>query len=103
MIIVAYFLQSFVEFKNFRSQFQCFQLYKFNQSWRQEVFMAELYRTDNHPEGISELPQYVILCGVIYRTVTQSDGKSKIPQYVIRGGKIYRTNKHPNGYNALQN
>jgi hypothetical protein len=63
--------------------------------------MAELYRTENHPKGFSELPQYVILCGLIYQLVIKDDIKVKVPHYLIREGKVFRTNKHPDGYNEL--
>jgi hypothetical protein len=41
--------------------------------------MAELYRTENHPKGLSELPQYSILCGLIYKLVIHDDKKIKVP------------------------
>ena len=43
--------------------------------------MPELYRTENHPKGLSELPQYEIRCGLIYRTVVHDDGYIESPQY----------------------
>jgi len=62
---------------------------------------AELYRTENHPEGLSELPQYVILCGCIYKQFIHRDKKIKVPHFIIRQAKLFRTKKHPEGYSAL--
>ena len=53
--------------------------------------MPELYRTKDHPNGSSELPQYEIRCGEIYRTATHDEGYINLAQYEIREGKIYRT------------
>ena len=63
--------------------------------------MPELYRTENHPKGFSELPQYEVRCGEIYRTETNEKGYIQPAQYVIREGKIYRTENHVDGYNPL--
>ena len=60
---------------------------------------AELYRTENHPKGLSELPQYVVLCGMICKEVIQEDKKIKVPHFIIRQSKVFRTKKHPDGYN----
>ena len=66
------------------------------------IFMAELYRTEHHPNGFREVPEYVILCGLIYQLVFDGEKKVKLPHYIIREeGRVFRTPKHPDGYNAL--
>ena len=62
---------------------------------------AELYRTENHPKGSSELPQYVVLCGCLYKQVAKEDKKIKLPYYIIRQAKLFRTKKHPDGCSTL--
>lgn len=46
--------------------------------------MPELFRTKDHPNGSSELPQYEIRCGEIYRTATHDEGYINLAQYEIR-------------------
>ena len=44
----------------------------------------KLYRTENHPQGWSGLPDYEIRDNQIYRTVSHPKGWSGLPDYEIR-------------------
>ena len=37
----------------------------------------------------------------IYRTLNHLDGWSGLPDYEIRGSEVYRTLSHPNGWSGL--
>ncbi len=63
-----------------------------------ELREGKIYRTAHHPLGISSLPDYEVRAGdMIYRTVHHPLGISGLPDYELRSGKIYRAKSHPAG------
>lgn len=65
-------------------------------------WIANLYRTINHPLKWSGLPDYEIRDGKLFRTLNHPMGWSGLPDYEIRGDeKVYRTLHHPLGWGGL--
>jgi hypothetical protein len=52
--------------------------------------MPKLYRTNNHPMGPSDTPDYIIRDGLLYRTIHHPGGWTENPDFELKAdGKIY--------------
>jgi len=49
-----------------------------------EIREGKIYRTENHADGYTALPQYEIRGYYVYRSKTYVDGFNDQPQYIIR-------------------